>query len=204
MKSMLRKLVLGIGVICVSGCAALQPYGGAGSGTKLAAHKATDTWSVGEIRKSGIGSYKKLLAQDNGWRIWETAGKGSYTCVAVKPASGKRWPRVSDGFGIVTGGAGFYMHHTEIINDDYFGFYGAQVYRKSTIAEVDGKIVQWTDDKDIVMSWEGKPVNFEVISGPYSHLSVDEHTDTGTIDMKGVQLAYRKMMDCVANLPADT
>lgn len=159
----------------------------------------SDSWSVGQMEKSGIGSYKKLLAEFDGWRIWETSGQGSITCVAVKAAKGKPWPEVSDGFGIVTGGAGFYMHIDALLKSPYFGFYGRQVYRRSSIAEVDGEIIHWTDDKDTVLSWEGKTVFFEVSSGPYKNLYIDVSNDAGEIDFSGIRLAFDKMMSCIQN-----
>src|SRR5690554_1532180 len=158
---------------------------------------AADSWSVGELRQSGIGSYKKLLAEFDGWRIWETSGKGSITCVAVKPAESNSWPRISDGYGIVTGGTGFYMHIGKLLKRPYFGFYGKHVYRRSSIAEVDGAIVRDTNNESTILSWESKKVMFEVSSGPYQNLYVDVVNDSGSIDFTGVSAAHREMMACL-------
>jgi len=158
-----------------------------------------DSWSIGELRKSGIGSYKILLSEFDGWRVWETSGQGSLTCVAVKPAKGGSWPRISDGYGIVTGGTGFYMHIGALLKNPYFGFYGAHVYRQSSIAEVDGNIIRDTNDKKTVLSWDKKTVHFEVSSGPYQNLYVDVSKDSGSIDFTGIKAAYSGMMTCLTN-----
>lgn len=156
-------------------------------------------WAVGEVRKSGIGTYKKLIHEESGWRVWETASTGSVTCVAVKPSKGKGWPRISDGHGIVVGGAGFYMHVNELLMEPYFGFYGSQVYRRSSVAEVEGKIVSWTNKKDTVLSWERKSINFEVRSGPYRKLYVDVRKDSGVIDFTGIKKSFSVMNKCISS-----
>ncbi len=148
--------------------------------------------------KTGIGNYNKLYGKVDGWKIWKTSSKEHVTCVSVRPARGESQPRLS-GFGIVTGGAGFYMHSNES-GKPYFGFYGEHVYRRSSIAEVDNKIFSSTNDKGTVLSWEGKTVHFEITSGPYKNLYVDISNDSGSIDFTGVISAYDKMTECAYNI----
>lgn len=56
-------------------------------------------WSAGVEREVDEGYYMKVLASDQGWRIWQMESRYGIRCLAIKSAIGRRHPTpIGQGF----------------------------------------------------------------------------------------------------------
>ncbi len=153
-------------------------------------------------------NYQKLLAEKNGWRVWEIAGQRSgrfritvggdqsVTCIAVKPVPGTPWPDFSKDALFLSGGAGFYMSIVDFQTLPYFGFYGKHPYRWQSEAKVNGATVSDPNNRTTVLSWEGQKVAFTIATQPSPEDYEDVHETSGVVDMTGIDETYQLMMAC--------
>jgi hypothetical protein len=164
---------------------------------------------VGKDRSTYIGRQEKLLAEFDGWRVWEFTDDKVMTCMAVKPVAGTPWPdfttgtflprlaatRRAVGRRMVSGGAGFFMYILNDMEVPYFGFYGKHPYRLPGVAVLNGKTILDTNNQDTVLAWEGLMVSFK-LNTQASETSTTLDETTGTLDFTGVNKAYQSMMQC--------
>ncbi len=193
------------------------------SGCATAPDAVVEPWGRGDSRTSQILPYQKLRAKTAGWRIWEVADKNRLGCVAIKPADGTPWPRLSAIDGTVTGRGGFYMFTLASLDTPQFAFYGSLGSAAKTMAEAEGKTFADVNDRATVLGWEGLAVAFEVTTQPPIDLygrpsqtpgtfqlreigkafgdeapapSSEAVVTEGVVDFTGVRAAFEEMMDC--------
>jgi hypothetical protein len=155
-------------------------------------------------RTSVDALYEQLLIEQDGWQVWELANKDEVTCLALKPAEGTSPPRFiqdrratfTKNYKTVSGGAGFFMYLTDAGGIPYYGFYGRHPYRWLSVAEKDGERVLDINNRETVLSWEGRSINFRVDSQPDQFSTREGHADSGTVDFTAVTAAHQAMMEC--------
>jgi len=148
--------------------------------------------------------YRQLLAEQDGWQVWELANKVEVVCLAFKPAAGAASPRFAQDrrltfnrdYKNISGGAGFFMVITDAGGLPYYGFYGRDPYRWLTIAEQDGERVLDVNNRETVLAWEGTTVDFRVETQPDQFSTQEGHTAAGTVDFTAVTMAHQVMMKC--------
>jgi hypothetical protein len=200
---------------------------GAGYGC-AASDTPVEPYRSGYSSETEVYPYRKLRAEQNGWRVWEVASKERAACVAVKPAENTPWPDLSVARGSITGSGGFYMFAPDQEALPYFGFYGKYPHPDKTVAKVGDSSVPHVNQRDTVLSWEGQRVSFEVTThagagGVYrpsranwgnveirNLFKADEsqatepvdtnQRTTGTVDFSGVDEAYRMMLRCHSHI----
>jgi hypothetical protein len=169
---------------------------------------------TGSNKDDVVTRYRQLLAEFDGWRVWQLGDGGLTTCMAMKAVPGTTWPSLErDTFlpklgsswatdrRFPSGGAGFFMYITSRVEIPYFGFYGKYPYRMPSVAERGGQKIFNVDNADTVLSWEGSAVAFKVNSHPNQEDYNNLHEASGVIDFTGVQRAYQMMMGCHARAP---
>jgi hypothetical protein len=163
----------------------------------------------GQDRSMALRRNQKLLAEFDGWRVWELTDDKVVTCMAVKPVTGTPWPEFSRGRllpslaydkaavsrRMVSGGAGFFMYILNEVDIPYFGFYGRYPYRLPSVAELNGKTITDTDNQDNVLAWEGQAVSFKLNTQPSEASSTVDET-TGTVNFTGVNKAFQSLLQC--------
>ena len=163
----------------------------------------------GQDRSTALRRDQQLLAEFDGWRVWELTDDKVVTCMAVKPVTGTPWPEFSGGRllpslayaraavsrRMVSGGAGFFMYILNNVEIPYFGFYGRYPYRLPSVAELNGKTIADTNNRDTVLAWEGQTVSFKLNTQPSETSNTVEET-TGTVNFTGINKAYQTMMQC--------
>jgi hypothetical protein len=191
-----RIIIITVTVILSSACA---------PSTTDPGHSGTQGFTSQQTRDF---NYRKLLAEQNGWRVWELAGQRSgkfriavgadqsVTCVAVKPVPGTPWPDFSEDGRFLSGGAGFYMSIADSQSIPYFGFYGKHPYRWQSEVKVNGATVSDPNNRATVLSWEGRKVAFTIATQPSPENYEDVHETTGVVDMTGIGATFQLMMAC--------
>ena len=189
----------------------------------------------GSERNTFMRRDEQLLADSDGWRVWEFTDDKIITCMAVKPVAGAPWPSFSDSTlaslenageqllgrkdisvvgstGTPTlqlvptskgalrrqqlgGGAGFFMFILNNAEAPYFGFYGKYPYRLPSVATLAGRTFADINNRDTVLSWEGKQVSFKARTLPDATSQAVDET-TGILDFTGVNQAYQSLMEC--------
>ena len=191
----MKSLIL-ISVVLLSACA----------GTPVA---TSNPGQYGFVSAMGTAPQReKLIAEENGWRIWEITGERSgrlrikvgsdqgVICIAVKTVPGAPWPVFSTDYRYVSGGKGFYMLIEDSDATPYFGFFGKHPYRWPADARVGGHAIADTNDRDTVLAWERQDVSFSITTQPSAESYREAYEDTGIVNFTGVREAYRLMMAC--------
>ncbi len=142
------------------------------------------------------GTYRELLLEQDGWRVWREVRQFQFGCLAVKPGPGRNWPAFNADLSVPHGGVGFYMIIRENWSRPHMGFYGQNPYGRLSTAELDEATITDVDDRDRVLGWEGREVAFQVSTLPAPSAFGEALRQTGTLDFTGVALAYSIMMDC--------
>ena len=160
--------------------------------------------AVGDTQSTGIGRYRKLLATDHGWAVWETADTDAVVCVAVKPSIGWRQPMPSEGGGLVAGAGGGFLVRTTAGTDasePEFAFYGRQKYPKGGVSEIGGQIYNGPLPTDETENWDGRQGRFEITTGPYLDQYAKAKRETGEVDLSGLNWAVEAVERCAADAP---
>jgi hypothetical protein len=167
----------------------------------------------GQGQKSVVGRSEVLLAEFNGWRVYEFTDGNLTTCMAIKPAPQTAWPQLPQFSGrsfwearlpnagsqehrVVSGGAGFYMYLSDQNQTPYFGFYGKYPFRLPSIARQNETIIYDTNDQATVLAWESSEIAFTVVTQPAEDRYDNPHEASGTIDFSGVRKAYKLISTC--------
>lgn len=164
----------------------------------------------GRIDKSVVGRSENLLADFDGWRVYELKNAEQVTCMAIKPAPGTPWPNLAGGHiwqarlpdawsrehRTLSGGAGFYMYLVNRTAIPFFGFYGRYPFQLPSVARQDGETIYAINNRDRVLSWEGKTIDFEVATQPAEDRYDVLHEATGTLNFSGVTKAYQLIETC--------
>lgn len=148
------------------------------------------------------GTYRQLLLEQDGWRIWRRMRGFRSTCLAVKPAPGRNPPQFNEELSLPSGGVGFYMVIRESWSRPVLGFYGEHPYDRISSAELDGEDILDVDDRDRVLSWEGREVGFRISTLPAPNAHDEALRQTGTLDFTGVTMAHQALLDCHNQPPA--
>ena len=156
----------------------------------------TDWSQQRNMRQHLIELEDQLLYQQDGWQVWLLYKQRKFRCIALKPASGRPWPEFTDDFAALSGGAGFYMLWEEKQQQPYFGFYGAHPYGKIARAWRNGQFVPATNDRDVILGWEGETIDFEITTQPEANIYSEVLTLSGRLDFSGVQQAYEAFQAC--------
>ena len=183
---------------------------------------------AGQTREQNLSirSQKLFAETTDGWRVFKVEYKDRSACIAVKPAEGMPWPKLSEVYA-VSGGAGFTMYILDHLDIPYFGFYGEYPFGAST-AKVNDEVIRYSNDRDTVLGWENLDATFtattqpgaategllatplqqrttplvDLASGaPASRTAFsyeDGHKASGKINFAGVTKAYEAMMQCHA------
>lgn len=154
-------------------------------------------WAPGDSIRMGIGAYLVLFHRDSGWYVWK-AGRPTVrsTCFAFKAFEGGRWPLLNE-LGLLAGGgnaegfsnAGYRFSESLTYGSEHDwvgGFFGQFGYVKRQVAEVDGVATRDYDEREVVETWDGKKILFEITTGPYEHLYVDNSDQEGVVDFDGL------------------
>ena len=169
-----------------------------------------------------VDSHQLFAEITGGWRIFEVEYKGRSGCMAVKPAKGMPWPKITEAY-MVSGGAGFNMYLLDDLDVPYFGFYGEYPFG-SSIATINNEIIQYSNDRETVLGWENLDATFTVTAQPRSTEGLmtpllqrktaiagiasqlppssitfsnrEGHKTSGEINFAGVTKAYEAMMQC--------
>lgn len=164
----------------------------------------------GRTDKSVVGRFEALLADFDGWRVYELKNGDLVTCMAIKPAPGMPWPDLAGGpiwqarlpnawskeYRTLSGGAGFYMYSVNKTAIPFFGFYGKYPFQLPSLARQDGEAIYAVNDRDTVLNWEGKDIDFEVTTQPAEDRYETVDTAAGTLNFSGVTKAYQLIQAC--------
>lgn len=182
----------------------LAPF--SGKAANLAA--AAKPWKVGEERELIAGTYIKLIAVSDGWRIWREEHKNGWVCSAVKPA--KTLP-----------------HPQPMSSSFFYGSYPAIIVSETKVLQI--KRIDWslvgrninpteqqikpkgerfyTKRPDLfapaaewnkLLELDGRLVEAHVGSWKYPAVAVDYAERTGIIDLTGLTKAVERIKACNA------
>lgn len=176
------------------------------SGGQVNAATSERPWKVGHERETTSGTYMKLIAVSQGWRIWREEWKGGSTCSAVKPAKSVPQPQpFSSSF--------------------FYGSYPAIVVSETKVLSVDrlnwslvGRDINPTDQEirlagerfyterpglfagaaewNKLLDLDGVIIEAHVGSWKYPALAVDYAERTGVIDLTGLRNAVGQIRSC--------
>lgn len=147
------------------------------------------------------GTYRWPLLAADGWRVWRRSYHFDGTCIAIKPAPGKRWPDIDEHRALPHGGAGFYLLIKDGWSQPNLGFYGDYLYDKRSSATIAGQPAGDPGTLRQVLSWEGRKVDFTVSTLPDRDAFSDFQRERGQIDFTGVRAAYAALMRCHTHPP---
>lgn len=179
---------------------------------------------LGQTEKTTLDQYQNLLAQQDGWRLFETGYRGRTACLAVKPAAGQDWPVIRQGR-TLSGGTGFAMYLLDGLDVPFLGFYGPYGFGRDQ-AELSGTLFRYVDNREQVLGWDGQTVQFRVTAQPGTQEglatplwerntplialadrdvpvralpadpSADGTTHSGSVDFTGVSAVYELLRRC--------
>lgn len=153
------------------------------------------SWAVGQEREVDEGVYAKLVAQSNGWRLWQFETTTGKQCFAIKSAVGRPHPVPVGVSNFFTGGTPFlklYSAYAKIYAD-----LQGEHYRSTTNEFRAPGERFWAKISDETLSpLDGKTVDVHVISWEYREIMVGMADEKAKLSLAGLGSIKAQLLEC--------
>lgn len=164
------------------------------------AAQAFQSWPVGVEREVDEGVYMKVIAVENGWRLWRTETRSSVDCMAVKSAAGRPHPVPIGVGGALHRGTPYlqvYRSYDGTVRHAWHGRYYGRVRAKVRRPgerfwnELDGARGDMTP-------YDGETIEVVVSSWEYPEVLVGHSEEVANFSMEGLTSMEERMLACEA------
>jgi hypothetical protein len=159
-------------------------------------------YHVGYSETFSLGFGIKLIFKNEyGWHIWKVTNCDMVSHFLCKPASGVSKQPKPKGLAFINEGNGFYCVAQDYNSEQYFSFYGSDIYRGRGLCQFKGKFYA-SLNREIVLDMNDSVINFEVTSSPNQLPagSSGYSLESGSVDMTGFKEAL-VIFDSKTELP---
>ncbi|HEX4736510.1 MAG TPA: hypothetical protein VH331_03005 [Allosphingosinicella sp.] len=158
-----------------------------------AAHsQSTDAWTVGKEAEVHPGVQAKLLAEQNGWRLWRIENQRGVVCDAVKPTTGQGALVPTSEYTMV--GSTPYLRYRAGVG---YWLIGQWLGSDAVEWRLSGARF-WTkmDDSTNFEQFDGKTIEIHVSSWRYPNIMEGHADEQGTVDLTGIKAIAQAARDC--------